>query len=298
MIKAGRGKYTVHQVEERTNVLAATLRQWERRYGVPLPERAESGYRLYSDDDLKIIGDMQNHISGGIPASRAATLIKQTLSHNGEPQNLLSLRSRLVEALVNLDESRAENILSEAYGMYSIEVVVSEIFHGTMFDIGTSWHDGLIPITTEHFASNFVQGRLRLLMNIVGSTVSRLSVIVACAPQDMHEIGALSLAVLLQRQGYHIYFTGSNTPIADLVVMTETVDPIAVMISASSRESLLQLKQSKALLSNLSPFLIFGGGAFNKDPSEAEGLGGHFLAETASLAVHEFSHLINQRSPS
>ena len=293
-----KGKYTAHQVEERTEIPASTLRQWERRYGVPLPERSESGYRLYSDDDLKLIGEMKNHIAGGVPASRAATLVRQPIHNDREPQHLLNLRSRLVGALVDLDEQRAESILSEAYSMYPVEVIVSEVFHGVMVDIGTSWHDGSIPITTEHFASNFVRGRLRLLMNISGPTVTGLSVIIACAPQDMHELGALTMAVLLRRVGYQIYFTGSDTPIPDLVAMAEAVNPIAVMISASSRESVSVLKQGKDLLSNLAPLLIFGGHAFNEDPSEAVSLGGHFLAKSANEAVESFNHLINQRRSS
>ena len=33
------GKYTIAEVEERTGVASATLRQWERRYGFPKPQR-------------------------------------------------------------------------------------------------------------------------------------------------------------------------------------------------------------------------------------------------------------------
>ena len=70
------GKYTVNEVEDRTGVPAATLRQWERRYGFPLPERSASGYRLYGDDDLRHIVAMKRHIDDGVPASRAAEMVR------------------------------------------------------------------------------------------------------------------------------------------------------------------------------------------------------------------------------
>ena len=73
----GRGKFTVNEVEERTKVPAGTLRQWERRYGFPCPERSDSGYRLYSEDDIRSIETMKHHIADGIPASRAAELVKE-----------------------------------------------------------------------------------------------------------------------------------------------------------------------------------------------------------------------------
>jgi methanogenic corrinoid protein MtbC1 len=298
-VKMTSGKYTVNQAEERTMVPAATLRQWERRYGFPMPERASSGYRLYSDADLLSIEEMKRHIAAGVPASRAAVLAREPIQIGGEQQGLLNVRSNLVDALVNLDERRAEIILGEAYAMYPMEAVISEIVHGTMVDVGVLWHDGSIPITTEHFASNFMQGRLRLLLIMPGATVSYLGVIVACAPQEMHELGALTLAVLLRRAGYQIYFTGASTPIADLVEMAGTVNPIAVLISATTSESILTLRKNKDRLSNLAPrLLFFGGGVFNEDPSEAERLGGHFLAATASTAVEAFNQLINQRRSS
>ncbi|MEX2501217.1 MAG: MerR family transcriptional regulator, partial [Trueperaceae bacterium] len=71
-----RGKFTVHEVEERTDVPAATLRQWERRYGCPKPERSTSGYRLYADVDLRVIETMKRYIDDGVPASRAADLVR------------------------------------------------------------------------------------------------------------------------------------------------------------------------------------------------------------------------------
>ena len=42
-----RGPYRIHVVAEMTGIPAATLRAWERRYGIPSPERTASGYRLY-----------------------------------------------------------------------------------------------------------------------------------------------------------------------------------------------------------------------------------------------------------
>ena len=50
-----RGKYRIHTVAEMTGVPAATLRAWERRYGVPVPARTSSAYRVYSDADIALI---------------------------------------------------------------------------------------------------------------------------------------------------------------------------------------------------------------------------------------------------
>ncbi|WP_434422398.1 MerR family transcriptional regulator [Nannocystis pusilla] len=47
------GRYRIQSVAEMTGVSAATLRAWERRYGLPAPRRSSSAYRLYSDRDVR-----------------------------------------------------------------------------------------------------------------------------------------------------------------------------------------------------------------------------------------------------
>ena len=44
--------HTVKRAAELTGVPAATLRVWERRYGVVTPSRTEGGYRVYDDAAL------------------------------------------------------------------------------------------------------------------------------------------------------------------------------------------------------------------------------------------------------
>ena len=69
------GKYTVREVEERTGVPASSLRQWERRYGFPKPERSESGYRYFSEGDIDAISRMRDLVAEGVPPSRAAACL-------------------------------------------------------------------------------------------------------------------------------------------------------------------------------------------------------------------------------
>jgi DICT domain-containing protein len=45
----------IKDVAERTGLAAGTIRMWEQRYGVPEPARAESGYRVYSHEDVELL---------------------------------------------------------------------------------------------------------------------------------------------------------------------------------------------------------------------------------------------------
>lgn len=285
------GKYTVNEVVERTAIAAGTLRQWERRYGVPLPERSEAGYRLYSDEDLRAIEAMKHHIADGVPASRAAELVARSAPTNANPMPTEALRRRLVDAFLALDEDQAERVLGEAHALHPVESVVPDVIAEAMVDIGDLWHDGKIDTTTEHFSSSFVQGWLRHLMSLAASHVYGPSVIVACAPGDHHELGALMLAVLLRRAGYAVYYVGADTPVADLSAMASHLGASAVMLSASAPGALDALEQHRDLLKQLAPLVVYGGAAFDHEPARAERLGGVYLADNIGEAVKRFDEI-------
>ncbi len=287
-----KGKYTVNEVKERTNVPATTLRQWERRYGFPQPERSESGYRLYNELDLQHIDAMKRYIDDGVPASRAAILVKQVGSGVKPSRPLLSLQKDFLGVLVDLDEIKAIDLLNEAYALYSVETVMFEIMTPTMVEIGDLWHQGKINTTTEHFASSFINGRLRVLLGFSPNIRNAPSVIVACAPAEQHELAALMLAVCLRRTGYGVYFVGVNTPVADLLEMSKKINPVAVMISASTPKALEGLSEAQTLLRSLTPHLIFGGRVFAESPELIKRLGGIYLGENIPQVIEHFDRLI------
>lgn len=287
-----KGKYTVNEVEERTSVPATTLRQWERRYGFPQPERSESGYRLYDEIDLERIGVMKRYIDDGVPASRAATLVKQASVNTRAPRSLVSLHKDLAKILINLDESKALELINEAYSLYSVESVMFDVMMPAMVDLGDLWHQGQVNSAVEHFATSFIQGRLHALLGFSPNVRNAPSVILACAPGEQHELALLMLAVCLRRNGYGVYYVGVNTPIVDLVEMSKQVNPVAVMIAASTPPILESLGKFQDLLKDIKGYLVFGGRAFANQPEQAKHLGGMYLGSTVLQVVEHFDRLI------
>ena len=288
------GKYTVNEVEERTKVPASTLRQWERRYGFPMPARSESGYRLYSDRDLGQIEAMKRYIADGVPASRAAELVKQVGAVRPVSGSSGGLSEHLVNALVNLDEARADKVLSEAYALHPVETVMLELMKGAIREIGRRWHAGEVPVTTEHFASAYLRGRLWTLFHTAADTLNAPAVVVACAPGDRHELGALMLAVTLRRGGYRVYFIGADTPLPDLAELARSLRPAAVFISVAMPECLEPLKAGRSHLDKMAPVVAFGGAAIDGKPEIARSLGGHYLTNDLSRVVERLSAQLEQ----
>ncbi len=281
-------KYSIKEVEDRTGVAAATLRQWERRYGFPRPQRSSRGYRLFSDEDLATIIRMQALVTQGVPPSRAAQLVQQSARQEPGGRMLSALAAELSTALKSLDTAQAERTLSEAHAIHALDDVLLHVIAPALVEIGDLWHAGELSVTTEHLASQFIQNRLRLLLTLMPRVTGARRVLVACAPGELHEMGALILAVMLGREGFDVRYLGQATPLRDLVALAKDLAADALFISASLASAVEALSEESELLRSLETPVVFGGRAFADDPDKARKLGGVFLGNDlveAMLAV-------------
>ncbi len=63
--------YNLKAVLKETGIAADTLRAWERRYGLPMPERTPGGHRLYSQHDIYLVKWLIARQAEGLSISRA-----------------------------------------------------------------------------------------------------------------------------------------------------------------------------------------------------------------------------------
>ncbi len=290
--------FTAGEVEERTGVPATTLRQWERRYGLPNPQRSQSGYRLYSQNDLDVIEFFKARISEGISVSRAAQLYsleqslpsaqretgKAVLPHP-KVQSLETMVAQLVDSTISGDSLKADKILAQAYGTMPVEDVVLELIQPTLVEVGERWHRGEITIAHEHQATHYLRGKLHHLLELAGSPRHGPTVILACPPGEWHEIGALSIAIFLRRAGVRTHYLGANTPIIDLARFAREVKASAIMLSATSPEVIDALRPNAHLLREVVPLVVYGGMAFVQNPALAAELGGQYAGDNAAQAL-------------
>ena len=100
------GVYTIAEVEERTSLSSALLRQWERRYGFPRPERSPGGHRLYSETDLEALRHIKQWIAEGVAPAQAVKRYLEGLTQEGpRPPEMFSLE--LEKALLRADTEAA-----------------------------------------------------------------------------------------------------------------------------------------------------------------------------------------------
>jgi methanogenic corrinoid protein MtbC1 len=299
--------YNTAAVVQRTGVPATTFRAWERRYGYPKPRRNEGGRRLYSEHDMQAIRWLSDQTTHGVAISRAVDMLR---GGHGGPESVTAevparggrsfevVRAELSQALLALNADRGELILSEAFALFSVEAVCLHVLQPLLVEVGDRWHAGELSVAEEHYVSSFVRGRLFLLLQAYQTPDSRGPLVfTACAPDEWHEVGILIVSIFLSRRGYAVRYLGPNLPLEGLAAIVARHHPAVVALSAQSRETARKLRGAARALQEGGPphpRLVFGGQAFNTDPSLRALVDGTYVGPDAATTVDAIAGLVDQ----
>lgn len=233
--------YTVKAVAARTGVPSATLRAWERRYGVVTPRRSAGGYRLYSEADVARIQRVRALVAQGLAPREATAVVRAAANRPGGddrtidgPLGLAAQADALAAAFVALDEPAARRVLDEALANTSIDRIVDELLSPLLTRVGEQWARGRLGVEIEHFASTFLRGVIGdLLADGGGAARGPLlgPVVLACPPGERHELGLMLLAVALSRAGVGVINLGADLPFDALGSAVDRVGAVAVCLT-------------------------------------------------------------------
>lgn len=270
--------YTIKTVVQQTGITSATLRAWERRYGVLSPGRSDGGYRLYSERDIETLRWLKSQVDAGVSISSAVALLELQQAGEGPgraglsaasaeaPRSTDALVRQLLAALLAFREAEAETILTEAFALYPVEVVAEEIITPVLVEIGERWHRGEATIIQEHFATAFLRHRLAALFRAYDQPASGPLAITGSAPGEWHDIGILLVALALRRHGWRVIHLGQNVPVAHLAEEIQRLHPHLVCLSATTTESVEGVLAAAAAIDSLpdpKPRLALGGRLLN-----------------------------------
>jgi DNA-binding transcriptional MerR regulator len=303
--------FNLKAVVRETGLKPDTIRAWERRYGVPKPRRTSGGHRLYSQRDIDLLKWMSARQHEGMSISRIVDMWKglesegkdplQVTSHSMMVQNvtlsevgeLAKARQEWVQACLNFDAPRADQMLAQAFALFPLESVVLEVLLRGLAEIGEGWYRGDVAVQQEHFASTLATRRLQTMI-AAGPAPTRLERIVVAGPSDeQHTISLLAISLFLRRQGWEVIDLGANVPLDRLEQMLTSIRPQLVIASAQHLPTAYTLQNMAASVTRLRIPFGFGGRVFNQQPELRRHITGHFLGESLldiPRAVQEILH--------
>ena len=75
--------YSIGAVERMLGIPAATVRNWEERYGLVKPERSGGGHRLYTRAEVEQLGFVKERLDRGLQPAEAHRLLRERLARGG-----------------------------------------------------------------------------------------------------------------------------------------------------------------------------------------------------------------------
>lgn len=171
---------------------------------------------------------------------------------------------------------------------------------GLMARVGEEWVGGRLQVGEEHMATAIVMEALlrlrpgweRVGMPVEGASEDLPVAVVGVMEGDQHELGAQSVRILLEREGWRVYYLGANVPVEDFAAIQAAQVARLVCISFSPRNTLRDFQRAVRVLGEFYrpryPYaLALGGSLADLDPGQVEE--GPFEALLVSGSVGDLS---------
>jgi DNA-binding transcriptional MerR regulator len=306
--------FNLKAVVRETGVKPDTLRAWERRYGLPQPQRSAGRHRLYSQHDIETIKWLIARQQEGISISRAVDLWHSLEAEGQDPLQAMAyarpevkaltvslpeggavaeLRQAWIAACLTFNRQGVEQVLAQAFAFYPPEVAWVELLQKGLAEIGEGWYRGEITVQQEHFASELAMRQLEALVEATPPPTRPDRILIGCPPEEEHTFSPLSLTLLLRRRGWDVLYLGANVPLEHLEVTITAAKPQLVILAAQQLYTAAKLLEMARLLPRHHIPLAYGGRVFNLLPALRSRIPGHFLGERLDLAPQHVEQVLS-----
>lgn len=242
-MSATEGPFRIAVVAELTGVAEATLRAWERRYGIPSPDRAASGYRLYSMTQVEQALEMRRLCESGMAAADAAArILRRSKERDGSgavsfaDDSFDILLGNIFEAIETFDDALFEQSLRKAMFVGSPVQIFDGVLAPLLVAVGDAWHAGTLTVAQEHWTTRKVTSLVTDLLRLT-TPASGPQVVLASFAEEPHEIGVLGFGLRLASWGSRPLVLGARTPPAAVRSVVESIDPALVALSVTTPPS-------------------------------------------------------------
>lgn len=146
-----------------------------------------------------------------------------------------------------------------------IEIIYTQLFQRSLYQVGEYWEMNRISVATEHMATAITENlMIKLQPELFSTARTGKKAVIACVANEYHQVGAKMVADIFEMNGWDGYFIGANTPIAELIRFIESKNPDLIGLSLSIYSNLPELQNTLAKIRQRFPFMpvMVGGQAF------------------------------------
>lgn len=216
---------TVAALARRLGVAPATLRTWDRRYGVGPSGHAAGAHRRYTPDDVQRLEQMRRLTLEGVAPAEAARVALAGPATGVQPRepetakaSVVSLRSTdaavrgLTRAALALDARSIDKALVAAFAKHGVLWTWDALLVPTLTAIGERWEGSGNGVDVEHLMAESVLGSLRSVTASAPEPRNSRPVLLAAAPEELHTLPLHALGAALAERAIDSRILGARLP--------------------------------------------------------------------------------------
>jgi transposase-like protein len=283
---------TVAAVARRLGIAPATLRTWDRRYGLGPSEHSAGSHRRYSHEDLARLEHMRRLVVSGVtPGEAAAACLTLTEIEPSSPSTAggaiiptpgasPAVRG-LARAARALDGESCVRIIRESLDSVGVIVTWESLLAPVLIGIGNAWEANGEGVDVEHILSDSIEFTLATRAREVASPREITGVLLASTDRDDHTLALWAVAAGLAERGIGARMLGRRVPFSALGDAMKRTGPAVVFMwsqipGSADASDIAQLPDMRP-----APTLLFGGqGWVGEAPAGVERVSS--LAETVN----------------
>jgi MerR family transcriptional regulator, light-induced transcriptional regulator len=163
-------------------------------------------------------------------------------------------------ALAAHDKATAVHVAVDAVGTGRITIpeLYRDVLTAILAAAGTAWQRGTVAIWEEHLASATVRTIVEMLYPAVQkarvqAAPAGRSVLLACPPEEAHDLGLRMVSDRFDMAGWTTYFLGPDTPVDEIADAAGRLGVHAIVMSSSTHWHRLEVRHAVDQLKRLLP---------------------------------------------
>ncbi|MEX6501740.1 MerR family transcriptional regulator [Pseudomonas zhanjiangensis] len=251
------GLLPIREVARLTGVNAVTLRAWERRYGLIVPQRTAKGHRLYGAEHVAQIQAILTWLDRGVSVSQVKGLLgaeQPVCAETGSQWD--AKRQRLLESICSLNERGLDDCLNRELAVYPPDTLCRQLLLPLFEALEARWHAQFGAQAERVFFHSWLRSKLgaRLYHNNRQHPGAPL-LLVNLSTRPM-EPGLWLTAWLASNAGCVVEVFDWPLPPAELALALERIQPRALLLYSS--QALSSSHWSRLLAGYACPCLLVG----------------------------------------
>lgn len=245
-------KFTIETVTRLTGISATSLRNWEKRYGFPSPQRSEGGHRFYTSQDIEFLRAANKLVEEGHSLSEVAkryqSRAQEQISHSQVTDDV-DYRTRLIyQALLSFDQAATLQHYQILNAKLSPEQLFDRVFENLLRRIRKDIEAQEISLAQFRFSMCFIRLRLSVFLAMEFSPTHKSRVIITNLWGHECEADLMLLSAHLKFRGYPVFYFGTELLASDIPVLIDEIRPdILCLIYHQQSEILSDLAFLKTL---------------------------------------------------